>query len=311
MKWLVDENTMKQNTLLGVVVCLVVAAPGSAQSTPLEVNDFLYQLQDIDLEAIGETAYDLVVIDYSLDGTDETAFTTGEINALRHSPGGEKIVLSYMSIGEAEDYRFYWQAEWLSDPPRWLDAENPDWQGNYKVRYWEPDWQAIIFGSPDSYLDRIIAAGFDGVYLDLIDAYVYYADQGRETAAPEMVDYVTALTGYAREQRPGFLVFPQNAPELAADFPEYLATMDGIGQEDIYYGYPDEGYESPDEFVAELEPYLDLFVEAGKPVLVVGYTTDAGQIADQYRRARARGYIPFATVRALDALTINPGYEPD
>ena len=31
--------------------------------------------------------------------------------------------------------------------PVWLDVENPDWQGNYKVQYWHPEWQAIIFGS--------------------------------------------------------------------------------------------------------------------------------------------------------------------
>ena len=29
-------------------------------------------------------------------------------------------------------------------------------------------------GSPDAYLDRILAAGFDGVYLDIIDAFEYF-----------------------------------------------------------------------------------------------------------------------------------------
>ena len=79
-----------------------------------------------------------------------------------------------MSIGEAEDYRFYWDTAWESNEPEWLEGENPDWPGNYKVQYWEPDWQAIIFGGPDAYLDIIIAAGFDGVYLDIIDAFEYF-----------------------------------------------------------------------------------------------------------------------------------------
>jgi len=43
--------------------------------------------------------------------------------------------------------------------------ENPDWPGNYK--YWNPDWQTVIYGN----LGKILAAGFDGVYLDLIDAF--------------------------------------------------------------------------------------------------------------------------------------------
>lgn len=277
----------------------------------LPVNDFLYQLQNIDLEAIGETAYDLVVIDYAADGTEDTAFTAAEIAALRDSPGGPKIVLAYLSIGEAENYRFYWQETWTDDPPAWLDEENPDWPGNYKVRYWDADWQALLFGAEDRYLDRILAAGFDGVYLDLIDAYAYYEEQGRASAARDMVDFVLALTEYARERQPGFLVFPQNAVELAVAFPDYLDAIDGVGQEDIYYGYPDEGQRSPAAFVRPLEQDLDRLVEAGKTVLVIGYAADPVQVADQYERARARGYVPFATVRALDVLRVNPGYEPD
>jgi cysteinyl-tRNA synthetase len=283
------------------------AAPSDRTTDLSAVNDFLYQLQDLDLEAIGATAYDLVVMDYSADGSDEAAFTAAEIAALRHGPGGDKIVLAYMSVGEAEDYRFYWQEDWRPGDPAWLDEENPDWPGNYKVRYWDPEWQAIVFG----YTDRLLDAGFDGAYLDIVDAYVYYEERGRETAAREMADFVIALAAYTREHRPGFLVFPQNGAELAARFPDYLAAVDGIGQEDVYYGYPDEGDASPPEFVARIELHLDRFVAAGKSVLVIAYTSDPAQIDDHYARARARGYVPFATVRDLDELTINPGHAPD
>jgi uncharacterized protein (TIGR01370 family) len=82
-----------------------------------DVTDWVYQLQNLDLTAVGATAYDLVVIDYSADGDDETAFTPAEIATLKNSPGGDKIVLAYMSIGEAEDYRFYWQSEWTPGNP--------------------------------------------------------------------------------------------------------------------------------------------------------------------------------------------------
>ena len=84
------------------------------------------------------------------------------------------MVVCYMSIGEAEDYRYYWQNSWQTDRPEWLDRENPDWEGNYKVKYWYPAWQNIIFGNDESYTKRILDAGFDGAYLDLIDAFEYY-----------------------------------------------------------------------------------------------------------------------------------------
>ena len=84
------------------------------------------------------------------------------------------MVVAYMSIGEAEDYRYYWQSTWKNDKPIWLAKENPNWPGNYKVRYWEEEWQSIIYGNNDSYLKKIIDAGFDGVYLDIIDAFEYF-----------------------------------------------------------------------------------------------------------------------------------------
>ncbi|NPA44475.1 MAG: hypothetical protein GXO49_02970, partial [Chlorobi bacterium] len=82
----------------------------------------------------------------------------------------------YMSIGEAENYRYYWQEEWNTNKPEWLDKENPDWEGNYKVWYWNKDWQNIIYGNDNSYLKKILDAGFDGVYLDIIDAFEYYEE---------------------------------------------------------------------------------------------------------------------------------------
>lgn len=284
------------------------------------INDFLIQLQNVDLEAIGRTAYDLVVIDYSADGTEARAFTRQEIAALQRSPGGPKRVLAYLSIGEAETYRYYWDPAWDDEPPfgvpdadapAWLDVENPNWEGNYKVHYWDPEWQAIIFGSPDSYLDKILARGYDGVYLDLVDAYWYYQQQGRESAAREMVEFVVALASYARSRRPGFAVFAQNAEDLAAEFPEYLAVLTGVGREDTYYGYEGDDLPTPPEATAWIEQHLDPFREAGKLVLTIDYATTPAHIDDAYARAQAKGYVPFVTVRNLDQLIINPGHEPD
>ena len=79
-----------------------------------------------------------------------------------------------MSIGEAEDYRYYWQSSWKIGSPDWIEKENPDWEGNYKVKYWEKGWQDIIYGNNDSYLKKILDTGFDGVYLDIIDAFEYF-----------------------------------------------------------------------------------------------------------------------------------------
>jgi cysteinyl-tRNA synthetase len=125
------------------------------------------------INAITATNYDLVVMDLYF--RNRTEFTISEINQIRNKAnGGKRLVFSYVSIGEAEDYRYYWQLNWNTTPPNWLDAENPNWPGNYKVRYWETEWQQIIYGNDTSYVKKIINSGFDGIYLDLVDAFWFY-----------------------------------------------------------------------------------------------------------------------------------------
>jgi cysteinyl-tRNA synthetase len=271
-----------------------------------QVDNFLYQLQGADADRIGETAFDLVIASIQIaDRSQET------VPALKTSPGGDKTVLAYMSIGQAEDYRFYWQPEWDETPPEWLDEGDGEWEGDYWVRFWDPGWQDIIFGSPDAYLDQLIALGFDGVYLDRVDAYKFYEEkQGRTAAAQEMVDFILALTEYAREQRPGFGVFPQNAEELGPMFPEYLAAMMGIGIEDLYYGGTRDHEPTPAALTADREVSLQWWVDAGKLVLTTDYTSKPEQISDAYARSLAHGFVPYVTDRSLDTTRINIGFEP-
>ena len=310
-------------------VCLLAGCGGSVESAADDeavlslVNDWVYQLQGggdgIDSEAIGETAFDLVVMDYSRDGSEEGEFSRDEIESIKNSTGGTKIVLSYMSIGEAEEGRFYF------DPTAsFIAASNPDFPDNFKVRFWEPEWQAIIFGTADgpdkSYLDRIIDAGFDGVYLDIIDAFEFFGPDGempeRPTAGADMIDFVLAIADYARNIRgiENFLVFPQNGAAILEEEggSDYFAAVDGIGTEDtFYFGDADNDNDLDLGHAAEVTPFLDQFIEAGKTVLAIDYVQDPAKIADFYDRAQERGYIPYASIRDLDLIVINEDFEPD
>jgi cysteinyl-tRNA synthetase, unknown class len=137
------------------------------------INPSNYSTKNDFIAAVTSTNYDLLIMDlYFSDGN---PFTYAEISQLKNKAnGGKRLVISYMSIGEAEDYRYYWQSSWSSNKPSWLDKENPNWTGNYKVKYWEKDWQNIIYGNDSSYLKKILDANFDGVYLDIIDAFEFY-----------------------------------------------------------------------------------------------------------------------------------------
>lgn len=137
------------------------------------INPSNYTTKNSFIAAVTSTNYDLLIMDiYFNDGT---AFTSSEVNQLKNKAnGGKRLVISYMSIGEAEDYRYYWQPSWNNHKPSWLEAENPDWAGNYKVKYWNTEWQNIIYGNDNSYLKKILNTDFDGVYLDIIDAFEYF-----------------------------------------------------------------------------------------------------------------------------------------
>ena len=117
------------------------------------------------LDGLKATNYDLLIIDLFFE---EEALTAADIESLKEkADGGSRLVICYMSIGEAEDYRYYWS----SLDKDLLCKENPDWKGNFAVKYWEPSWKSVIYGNNQSYLKKILDAGFNGVYMDIIEAY--------------------------------------------------------------------------------------------------------------------------------------------
>lgn len=288
-------------------LCLLVIGVTGCMSTVdwNEHEDFAYQLQGYRFEKLRDSNFSLFVVDVGMAGN-----SSERVKEMKKSFDGERHVLSYLSIGEAEDYRTYWKSAWGKNPPSFLGEENPRWKGNYKVKYWDPEWKGILFGSPDSLLDQILSLGFDGIYLDIVDAYQYYEERGHETAAEEMVALVKELADYSRKIKPGFGVFPQNAEELGIRFPEYMSLADGIGVEDLFYGNPKPGSASPEEWSQERITILKKWRDEGKLVLTTDYAVGDEQIHDAYRRSKSYGFVPYATDISLGTLRVNKGLDP-
>ena len=316
------------------VPCTDLAAPaGDAFSAAtLSGTRWLYQLQGASPAQIQATDFDIVVLDYSRDGSDEGRYSAAEMADIRAS-GTARQALAYLSIGEAEDYRWYFDPGWLypfggqpnGSAPPWLARTNPDWEGNYKVQYWSDAWQQIVLG----YLDRIIDDGFDGVYLDIVDAFEYWSDEdngegysiSEAEAAVRMINFVKRLARHARVERgkADFLIVPQNG-ERILDYDtglqylgagDYLAAISGIGVEDLYYM---ETSPIPSGETAGRRTYLDAVLAAGKKVLAVDYVDNGsrpvGAVVTAFRTsALADGYLPYAarTDRELDEINTFPG----
>jgi cysteinyl-tRNA synthetase, unknown class len=263
-----------------------------------------YQLQSVNLKSIA-AGIDVLVVDYSRDGSERRVLRPVEIDTLRiRADGSKRIVLAYMSIGEAENYRYYWRRDWEPGKPTWLGPENREWRGNFPVRYWEPGWRRIImqprtslFGrvletvqpARRAYLDRIIEAGFDGVYLDRIDAFETWAGE-RPTAQADMVEFVRALSIYAKQRQPGFLVVPQNGEELLR-FADYRGAIDAIAKEDLVFGIKGDGRPNTAEEIASGIRELGRLKAERRPVFVVEYLTDPVKRADVQRRLGPLGFV--------------------
>ncbi len=305
------------------------------------VSDWAYWIQSPDLTALSAAAVDLVVIDYAADGTDATAFTAQQIADLKASGSG-KLAICYLSIGEAEDYRYYWGlsdgnpgADWNTSPPAWLGPTNPGWAGNYKVRYWDSAWQQLVIANPGghpvlgdqpSYLDRIIDVGFDGVFLDIVDGFEYWgpADDGgngqQASAAADMAAFVAALAAHARSRSAGFIVCQQNGDALLSDdlsMPlsaqqrnTLLSAVDWISVEDVLYqgGLDANNALDPDEYRIAL---IDAYRSAGEFVSIIDYFDatqpgySAAAVSDFRQRSLARGWLPYAGPRNLDRLVLD------
>ncbi|MCH8205723.1 MAG: endo alpha-1,4 polygalactosaminidase [Chloroflexi bacterium] len=127
------------------------------------------------LEAMRDTNYDIVLIDLFFDG--ET-LTPNEVASLKKKAnGGSRLAIAYVNIGAAEDYRYYWQPEWRIGDPGWLAARYKGFEDEAFVRYWDPQWKSLIFGNDQSYLKKVMDAGFDGAYLDNVLAYEVFEEQ--------------------------------------------------------------------------------------------------------------------------------------
>jgi len=296
---------------------------------------WMYQIQGLDedgaVNALAASNYPLLVLEPGHNFSDSIYPTAAIVSALHRTPDDQpRLLLAYIDIGQAEDYRDYWGTDWVAPTanqpgtPDFLITIDPDgWSGNYPVAYWRQKWKDIWLGG-HGIIASLAAFGFDGIYLDWVEAY----DDEKVIAAAvadavdpklEMILFIEELRAAGRAVDPDFLVIPQNAPYLIDAAPDrYAAAIDGLAVEDTWFhGDGDAQWNDPragDLHERHQEEWstpnrllqYQKYLSRGLPVFSVDYCISTTNAAQVYTDASAAGLRPLVTRVSLSAMTETP-----
>ncbi|MCP4218326.1 MAG: hypothetical protein GY765_27060 [bacterium] len=327
----------------------------AADNSPLSlsaVRYWGYQIQGLDndgaIAVLANSRYDMVVIDPTVTTSPDfdAAGMVSQIKASKANDGvHRKLVIAYIDIGQAEEWRWYWNGQTTYEEqgecnssfiPQiqtwapWVVACDPDgWAGNYPVAFWDPGWQDVVINGTtlgaslnlyfDSMLDEVIQDGFDGIYLDWVEAWEMDAvstraqNEGKDPGR-EMLTFIKRMRTYGRQYNPNFIVIQQNSSELINEVgaSELATAVDGIAQEGVWWDGDaiDDNWNDPagydqascctDYYLSRLQKYRT----AGLPVLVCDYAVQNAD--DVYEKCETYGFIGYATRRPLSFLTTTP-----
>jgi cysteinyl-tRNA synthetase len=319
---------------------LVACTPAARREEPLpvppvgKIEAWAMQLQGLErsgaADRLSRADVDLVVIDrlntVRGSGSFPVRAVVRQVHASRGRVRPRKLCLAYVNVGQAEDYRAYWKADWAppgedgpGHPPFVLGRDPEGWEGNYPVAYWRPEWKRVLFGAPGSLVDGAVREEFDGVVLDWVAGWSN--DDVRAAArkdgvdpAREMAKLVGDLAAYARSQRPGFLVVPLNAAALLEKTPDLAASLDGVIQEDVSFAgaassdwddpanadraIPATGVWSTETHVRRLTG----LAKRGLLIFTLDYAAEEANRREAVERARRHGFVPFVSRTPLDRI---------
>jgi uncharacterized protein (TIGR01370 family) len=213
------------------------------------------------------------------------------------------VFLGYLSLAEvAPDRRYF---DWLRRE-KLLFGENPDWSHSAYIDLRSRRWQSHVV---EVLVPAILAAGFDGVFLDTLDDAAEHEERepkrfkGMRSAAIDMVRAVrTRFPAIKLMMNRGFALLPALGGTIDMVLGEsLLATYDFAAKTHGWAALAD--YESA---VGRLRAE-----QRRRPALAV-YTldywdpADAVGIARIYATQRRNGFIPYVATIALDRIVAEP-----
>ena len=306
-------------TLASVITSSIVLLSNTASASPAPAhNSYTYVLQAdrmtpqkaAAVKLLKECGRELIIIDRFY--KEKEPWTPEDLAEIRSGLPGRKII-AYLSIAEAEDYREYWLPSW-SDPekrPDYILEENPDWKGNFKVSYWREEWQNILLRE----LEATTQTGFDGVLLDIIDAFEYFESdkEGKyqdnklnpatgRTYRSDMIELVRIirqrLDASSRRDKRKYLIIPQNGTQLL----QSQTYQDLISLQAVEDLFTNGDKKQPSRHSEYILSFLHSLQSNGKGIILTEYPAQAEFRDYSRQQSRQHNITLLLTDRALDQL---------
>ena len=125
------------------------------------------------------------------------------------------IVLGYISLGEIETIRPYYQQ---AKNAGYLLQENKNWPGSYYVDVRQTHWAELVI---NKLIPKIVAQGFDGIFIDTMDNPEYLEEidpkkyAGMKNAGINLIKLIRLNYPHIKIMlNRGFLILPQVASDI-------------------------------------------------------------------------------------------------
>ncbi len=224
------------------------------------------------------------------------------LDGLRHPPlerraPGKPVLLGYVTVGESDPSSITWV---LAQNQSFVAGKNENW-GSLIIDMRSAKWQAILL---DIVIPKVLAQGFDGIFLDTIDSALALAE-GKDAARYEgmrgsILDFLRKI----RARFPDIHICMNRGLDL---LPEAATLINSLLIEDLSFEYDFE----KKEYRAVPPQVRQALVAAARKglaanpaltVLSLDYATpdQKERIKEAISYSRSKGFVPYVSTLALD-----------
>ncbi|MBA4356229.1 MAG: hypothetical protein C0405_00720 [Desulfovibrio sp.] len=226
------------------------------------------------------------------------------LDGVKHPPlarkgPGKPLLLGYVSVGESDPTGPTWM---LAQNQSFIVGKNENW-GTLVIDMRSPKWQGILL---DIVIPKVLAQGFDGIFLDTIDSALALAE-GKDAAKYKgMRASILEFLRRLRVRFPDIHICMNRGLGL---LPEAAPIINSLLIEDLSFEY-DFARQEYQAVTPQVRQALvaaarkGLAANPGLTVLTLDYAKpdQKERISEAISYSRSKGFVPYVSTLGLDTI---------